>query len=75
MEKIFINTDKIRLDQLLKLAGAVPTGGAIKQLLSEKRIFVNGILETARRKQLSSNDVVTVKWDDGDEEYQAVREE
>ena len=75
MEKIFINTDKIRLDQLLKLAGAVPTGGAIKQLLSEKRIFVNGILETARRKQLSPDDVVTVKWDDGDEEYQAVREE
>ena len=75
MEKIFINTDKIRLDQLLKLAGAVPTGGAIKQLLSEKRIFVNGILETARRKQLSPDDVVTVKWDDGDEEYQPVREE
>ena len=75
MEKIVIQTDTIQLDQLLKLAGVVPTGGAVKQLLLENRISINGVPETARRKKISPGDVVTLKWDDEEEEYQAVREE
>ena len=75
MEKIVIQTDTIQLDQLLKLAGVVPTGGAVKQLLLENRILINGVSETARRKKILPGDVVTLKWDDEEEEYQAVREE
>ena len=75
MEKIVIQTDTIQLDQLLKLAGVVPTGGAVKQLLLENRILINGVPETARRKKISPGDVVTLKWDDEEEDYQAVREE
>ena len=75
MEKIVIQTDTIQLDQLLKLAGVVPTGGAVKQLLLENRILINSVPETARRKKISPGDVVTLKWDDEEEEYQAVREE
>ena len=51
MERIGIRTDTIQLDQFLKLAGAVPTGGAVKQLMLENRILVNGVPETARRKK------------------------
>ncbi len=73
MEKVSIHTEQIQLDQFLKLAGAVETGGAVKPLLLEGCILVNGAIETARRKKLSSGDVVTIKTDDGDFEYQVAR--
>ena len=50
MEKVLIHTEQIQLDQFLKLAGAVESGGAVKPLLLEGCIFVNGTKETARRK-------------------------
>ena len=75
METIQIQTDTIRLDQLLKLSGALPTGGAVKPLLEEGRILVNGVRETARRKQLSPGDTVKLQLEDGDEEYKVVRGE
>ncbi len=75
MEKIEISTETIRLDQLLKLAGAVSTGGAVKMLLEERRILVNGVTETARRRKLLLGDVVTVHTENGDEEYTTVRGE
>lgn len=73
MEQIPIHTDQIQLDQFLKLAGAVETGGAVKPLLMDGCIFVNGTKETARRKKLSFGDVVMLKTDDGDFEYQVSR--
>lgn len=75
METIQIQTDTIRLDQLLKLSGALPTGGAVKPLLAEGRILVNGVQETARRKQLSPGDTVTLRLEEGDEEYKVVHGE
>jgi len=73
MEKVLIHTEQIQLDQFLKLAGAVESGGAVKPLLLEGCIFVNGTQETARRKKLSAGDVVTLKTEDGDFEYQVSR--
>ncbi len=75
MEKIQIGTETIRLDQLLKLAGVVSTGGAVKRLLEERRISVNGVEETARRRKLLLGDVVKVRTENGDEEYTTVRGE
>ena len=69
MEQVVIQTDNIQLDQFLKLAGAVETGGAVKPLMMDGCIFVNGIQEKARRKKLSIGDIVTLKTDDGDMEY------
>ena len=73
MEKVFIHTEHIQLDQFLNLAGAVDTGGMVKPLLLDGCILVNGVRETARRKKLSVGDVVTLKTDDGDMEYQVSR--
>ncbi len=73
MEKISIRTETIQLDQFLKLAGAVPTGGAVKPLLSEGAISVNGVREQARRKKLAAGDVVTLKTDEGIFEYQVMQ--
>ena len=72
MENIEISTETIRLDQLLKLAGAVPTGGAVRSLLEDRRISVNGIPETARRKKLFPGDVVSLFTEDGEKKYKVV---
>lgn len=72
MEKIEIHTETIQLDQCLKLAGVVATGGAVRPMIEDGIIFVNGVLETARRKKLSPGDVVTLRVEDGDMEYQIV---
>ena len=58
MERVEIHTDTIRLDQLLKLAGAVSTGGEVKRLVAEGMVLVNGVTETARRRQLAAGDVL-----------------
>ena len=73
MEKVLIHTEQIQLDQFLKLAGAVESGGAVKPLLLEGCILVNGTQATARRKKLSAGDVVTLTTEDGDFEYQVSR--
>ncbi len=51
----------IRLDQLLKLSGAVGTGGQAKHLIQDGRVRVNGVVETRRGHQLSDQDVVSLE--------------
>ena len=69
MEQVEIRTEHIQLDQFLKLAGAVMTGGAVKPLLLDGCISVNGEKVTARRKRLSKGDVVTLETEEGTTEY------
>ena len=73
MERIAIQTGNIQLDQFLKLAGAVETGGAVKPLLLDGCLFVNGVKETARRKKIFPGDVVTLRTDEGKMEYKVSR--
>ena len=48
----------IRLDDFLKICGAVGTGGEAKVCIQDGQVTVNGVVETRRRKQLSIGDVV-----------------
>lgn len=50
--------ETIRLDQFLKLTGAVPTGGHAKQAIQNGDVLVNGTVETRRRRQLKDGDRV-----------------
>jgi ribosome-associated protein len=50
----------IRLGQLLKLSGVVDAGGAIKDLLADELVLVNGEPEDRRGRQLHPGDVVAV---------------
>ena len=50
----------IRLDQFLKLSGAIHTGGQAKLLIQGGEVLVNGEVETRRRRQLSPGDEVTL---------------
>ena len=61
MIEINIDSEYIKLDQLLKLADAVSTGGHAKFLIQEGLVKVNGEVETRRGKKLRSNDVVEVE--------------
>ena len=63
MTEVIIRTADIQLDQFLKLAGAVATGGEVKHLIEEGRLRVNDRVETARRRKLRIGDRVTL--DDG----------
>lgn len=66
---IAIHTDTIQLDQFLKLAGAVASGGEVKALLAEGMILRNDVPETARRRKLVPGDVITI---DGSDTYRVV---
>ncbi len=60
METIEINSDVIQLDQLLKWAGIVDSGGQVRFMLDDNIIKLNGVLLTERRKKVYPGDVVEI---------------
>ena len=70
MTDIEIHTETIQLDQFLKLAGAVPSGGVVKELIAQGAILRNGAVETARRRKLVHGDIITI---DGEDVYRVIR--
>ncbi len=58
------NDEYIKLDQFLKLADIVGSGGAAKQLIRSGAVQVNGEEEVRRGRKLRHGDTVTV---DGEE--------
>lgn len=61
MEKVMIQTEFIKLQQVLKLAGLVDQGSDVKYYLSEGLVFVNGVQASERGKKIRHGDVVEVK--------------
>ena len=55
-EKVQIRTEFIKLQDLLKFAGAVETGGDAKLIIQEGRVSVNGEVCTMRGKKMRSGD-------------------
>ena len=55
-EHIKINTEYIKLDALLKFAGAADTGGEAKLAIREGEVRVNGEVGTMRGKKLRPGD-------------------
>jgi ribosome-associated protein len=58
--EIQIEGATIRLGQLLKLAGIIDSGSAVKALLASQPVSVNGEPETRRGRQLHPGDSVRV---------------
>ena len=54
----------IKLDQFLKLAQIVQTGGEAKQLIQAGGVLVNGEVETRRGRKLRRGDVVVVEGEE-----------
>ena len=72
MKNVAITSEYIKLDQFLKLADCVPTGGMAKALLQDGAVKVNREPEDRRGRKLYPGDVVEVA-DNGS--FQVVRGE
>lgn len=57
-EIIQIKTEYIRMDDLLKMGGAVGTGGQAKVVIQAGQVFLNGAVCTQRGKKLRPGDKV-----------------
>lgn len=58
METITIQTEFIKLQDLLKLSGLVYTGGEAKVMVQEGLVTVNGEVCTQRGKKIRPEDIV-----------------
>ncbi len=58
MEKIAINTEFIKLDQFLKFANIVESGGVAKLVILDGLVKVNGEVCIQRGKKIRVNDIV-----------------
>lgn len=58
METITIHTEFIKLQDLLKLASAVSTGGEAKIVVQEGEVSVNGEICTMRGRKIRPGDTV-----------------
>ena len=56
LHDIQIHTEYIKLQDLLKFAGAVETGGDAKLIIQEDRVQVNGEVCTMRGKKMRPGD-------------------
>ena len=59
METISIQTESIKLQELLKLARLVSSGGEAKIVIQDGQVSVNGEICTMRGKKLHPGDQVT----------------
>lgn len=58
MKKISINTEYIKLDQLLKFTNAVEGGGMAKNVILDGLVKVNGEVVLQRGKKLREGDII-----------------
>nr|WP_302599253.1 S4 domain-containing protein YaaA [uncultured Cellulosilyticum sp.] len=58
MKEIKIDTEFIKLDQLMKYASMVQTGGEAKMLIAQELVLVNGEICTQRGKKIRPGDEV-----------------
>lgn len=56
-EKIKIDSEYIKLQDLLKLGGAVDTGGMAKVVIQNGEVEVNGEVCTMRGKKMRNGDI------------------
>ncbi len=61
MEKVYIHTEFIKLQQVLKLAGLIDQGSDVKYYLAEGLVYVNHEKATERGKKIRHGDIVEVK--------------
>ena len=66
MDTIQINTEFIKLDQLLKFSGLAESGADAKDMIWEGIVSVNGEACEMRGKKIRSGDTVTVHFEDED---------
>ena len=70
VEIVYISTEVIQLDQLLKWMGLSETGGQSRFLIAAEKVQINGIIVTERKKKIYPGDCLTI----GGQEYRILQE-
>lgn len=74
METISINTEFIKLDQLLKFANIVENGADAKYLITNGYVILNGEIEIRRGKKIYNGDIVEINYEGQSFSLQVVKE-
>ena len=58
MKEVEFSKEPIELYQILKFEGLVSSGGEAKVVIANGQVFVNGKVETRKRKKIVSGDII-----------------
>lgn len=58
MRVVEISREPVELYKILKFEGLVASGGEAKIAIADGEVFVNGMLETRKRKKIVSGDII-----------------
>ncbi len=58
MREVEISKEPVQLYKILKFEGLVSNGGEAKAAVAEGQVLVNGKIETRKRKQIVSGDII-----------------
>jgi len=58
MRTVEITKEPVELYKILKFEGLVATGGEAKQLIASGEVWVNGEVETRKRRKIVTGDVI-----------------
>jgi ribosome-associated protein len=58
MKEIEVSKEPVELFKILKFEGLAASGGEAKALIADGQVMVNGQVETRKRKQITSGDIV-----------------
>lgn len=70
LKEIIINSEFIKLDQFLKYAEIVSTGGEAKNLIMDGEVKINNTVEFARGKKIHVGDIIEFQK----KQYKVVKE-
>ncbi|GJM17413.1 MAG: hypothetical protein DHS20C13_27400 [Thermodesulfobacteriota bacterium] len=58
MKDVELTKEPVELYKILKFEGMVTSGGEAKAVIADGQVFVNGIIETQKRKKIISGDII-----------------
>lgn len=58
MRDVEVTNEPVELYKILKFEGMVSSGGEAKSVIADGQVFVNGNVETRKRKKIVSGDII-----------------
>ena len=65
MRKVALNKEPVELFKLIKFEGLAQSGGEAKKMIEQEMVYVNGEIETRKRKKIVAGDIIKV----GDDQF------
>ena len=65
MREIKLNKEPVELFKLIKFEGLASSGGEAKMMIEDQMVYVNGEIETRKRKKILAGDIISI----GDEKF------